>query len=280
MSTINNTDVFLIVRGTTNYKVTAADVASYSVLGGLPSQAGNSGKVLSTNGSGVLSWIVTGGTGTVTSVTGTLPITVATGTSTPVIAINAATTAATGSIQLATAAENAAGTDATKAVTPAFSVPKDASGMTGAALIPGGNDAARPTTPATGMTRYNSQSGTPVSMEYYDGAAWSGFGGGGSGSVQVWVNFNGTTIAPTIMASGNVSSITRNGTGDYTVNFITAQANSNYTIYGTGGNLGSTVSITSYRATAPTTGSCRMGSYNYTTNVLEDQAITSFCVIS
>jgi hypothetical protein len=116
-----------------------------------------------------------GGAGTVTNVTGTLPITVATGTTTPVIAINAATTAATGSVQLAASTDSAAGTSATLVSTPAFSVPKDAANMTGAALIPGGNDGARPSTPATGMLRYNSQGGTPVSMEYYNGAAWSGF---------------------------------------------------------------------------------------------------------
>ena len=96
-----------------------------------------------------------GGGGTVTGVTGTLPITVATGTTTPLIGINAATTAATGSIQLATAAENAAGTDATKAVTPAFSVPKDASGMTGAGILPSGTTAQQPGTLVTGMIRYN-----------------------------------------------------------------------------------------------------------------------------
>ena len=113
----------------------------------------------------------------VSAVTGTLPITVATGTSTPVIAINAATAAAAGSIEIATLAEAAAGTDATRASTPETAVPKDASGMAGAALIPGGNNAARPS-PVTGMFRYNNQSGTPVSLEYYDGAAWSAVGGG------------------------------------------------------------------------------------------------------
>ena len=44
---------------------------------------------------------------------------------------------------------------------------------------------------------------------------------------RAWVNFNGTgTVA--IRASGNVSSITDNGTGDYTVNFTTAMADANY----------------------------------------------------
>jgi len=44
---------------------------------------------------------------------------------------------------------------------------------------------------------------------------------------RAWVNFNGTgTVA--IRASGNVSSITDNGVGDYTVNFTTAMVDSNF----------------------------------------------------
>jgi hypothetical protein len=46
---------------------------------------------------------------------------------------------------------------------------------------------------------------------------------------RAWVNFNGTgTVA--IRASGNVSSITDNGTGDYTVNFTTAMPDANYSL--------------------------------------------------
>jgi hypothetical protein len=48
-----------------------------------------------------------------------------------------------------------------------------------------------------------------------------------SGLAKAWVNFNGTgTVA--IRASFNVSSITDNGTGDYTVNFTTALGDANY----------------------------------------------------
>jgi hypothetical protein len=57
---------------------------------------------------------------------------------------------------------------------------------------------------------------------------------------RAWVNFNGTgTVA--IRASGNVSSITDNGTGDYTVNFTTAMPDADYSITaaaGAGGNRG------------------------------------------
>ena len=46
---------------------------------------------------------------------------------------------------------------------------------------------------------------------------------------RAWVNFNGTgTVA--IRASGNVSSITDNGVGDYTVNFATAMVDANYAV--------------------------------------------------
>ncbi len=47
------------------------------------------------------------------------------------------------------------------------------------------------------------------------------------GSAAAWVNFNGTgTVA--IRASYNVSSITDNGTGDYTINFSVAMSDANY----------------------------------------------------
>lgn len=48
-------------------------------------------------------------------------------------------------------------------------------------------------------------------------------------SARAWVNFNGTgTVA--IRDSGNVSSITDNGTGNYTVNFTTAMPDANYAV--------------------------------------------------
>ena len=46
---------------------------------------------------------------------------------------------------------------------------------------------------------------------------------------KAWVNFDGTGV-PTIRDSYNVSSITDNGTGDYTVNFATPMSNANYSV--------------------------------------------------
>ena len=49
------------------------------------------------------------------------------------------------------------------------------------------------------------------------------------GLAKAWVNFNGQgTVA--IRASLNVSSITDNGTGDYTVNFTTPFIDTNYVV--------------------------------------------------
>ena len=49
----------------------------------------------------------------------------------------------------------------------------------------------------------------------------------GQQACKAWVNFNGTgTVA--IRAGYNVSSITDNGAGDYTVNFTTAMPDANY----------------------------------------------------
>jgi len=53
---------------------------------------------------------------------------------------------------------------------------------------------------------------------------------------RAWVNFNGTgTVA--IRASFNVSSITDNGTGDYTVNFTTALPDANFAAAGSAGGI-------------------------------------------
>jgi hypothetical protein len=51
------------------------------------------------------------------------------------------------------------------------------------------------------------------------------------GSAKAWANFNGTS-GVSIRASYNISSITRNTTGSYTVNFTNAFADANYAVCG------------------------------------------------
>ena len=54
---------------------------------------------------------------------------------------------------------------------------------------------------------------------------------------RAWVNFNGTgTVA--IRSSGNVSSITDNGAGNYTVNLTTAMTDANYCVVSNAVNAG------------------------------------------
>ena len=54
-------------------------------------------------------------------------------------------------------------------------------------------------------------------------------------SCRAWCNFNGTgTVA--IRASGNVSSITDNGVGNYLVNLATAMPDANFSTTGVSGN--------------------------------------------
>jgi hypothetical protein len=75
---------------------------------------------------------------------------------------------------------------------------------------------------------------------------------------RAWVNFDGTTTPPTIRASGNVSSVTKNGAGDYTVNFTTALPDVNYcSVGGPIGSLSSRFCFLTGSDDAPTTTSLR-----------------------
>jgi hypothetical protein len=108
---------------------------------------------------------------------------------------------------------------------------------------------------------------------------------GMTGIAKAWVNFqggNGNT-AGTINASFNVSSITVNGTGDYTVNFTTAMLSANYVTSGlvkegTGGGAGD-MYLTMYESTTnPATTSVRVNA-RYGTSTLYNVADVYVMVI-
>jgi hypothetical protein len=87
---------------------------------------------------------------------------------------------------------------------------------------------------------------------------------------RAWVNFNGTgTVA--IRASFNVSSITDNGTGDYTVNFTTAMPDANYIFA-----AGNTVAVSSVngvyhnQAQTKTTSAIRLIAYSYVASATDN----------
>jgi hypothetical protein len=70
---------------------------------------------------------------------------------------------------------------------------------------------------------------------------------------RAWVNFDGTTSPGTIRASGNVSSVTRNSTGDYNINFTTAMPDANYGTVATVATAGNVTVIRSGTTTYSTT---------------------------
>lgn len=97
---------------------------------------------------------------------------------------------------------------------------------------------------------------------------------------RAWVNFNGTgTVA--IRASYNVSSITDNGVGDYTVNFTNALPDADYAVGGassgaTSGIAGNfNVGITD--ANRLNTG-CRLNVYSTTNNPTDTLCVTAIFV--
>jgi hypothetical protein len=55
---------------------------------------------------------------------------------------------------------------------------------------------------------------------------------GMTGIAKAWVNFNGTSGTAVINSSFNISSITRNAAGRYTMNFTTVMANTGYAVTG------------------------------------------------
>ena len=83
---------------------------------------------------------------------------------------------------------------------------------------------------------------------------------------RAWVNFNGESVDGSnncaIRASGNVSSVLKNGTGDYTITFTTAMPDTNYATFVTIANYGTAAvhidSDTSYTPTLYSTTQVRV----------------------
>ena len=112
------------------------------------------------------------------------------------------------SLNIQTNAVNAISIDASQNVSFTGTITGDGSGLTG---LPAGY------TDADALSLLNASGSAPVY------------------AARAWVNFNGTgTVA--IRASGNVSSITDNGTGNYTVNFTTAMVDTNYSALANAGD--------------------------------------------
>jgi hypothetical protein len=94
---------------------------------------------------------------------------------------------------------------------------------------------------------------------------------------RAWVNFNGTSTVA-IRASGNVTSITDNGTGDYTVNLTTAMPDANYSISSLCGyNTGVTEAafVTLNTTTIPTTTAYRIKTRDTSSSLFDSTYVLS-----
>jgi hypothetical protein len=109
----------------------------------------------------------------------------------------------------------------------------------------------------------------------------SGYGSAATAyGCRAWVNFNGTgTVA--IRASGNVSSITDNGTGSYTVNFTTTMPDTNYCTVATS-NINATGStnrvVSAPYAASPTVSALGLSCTRADTVTLEDHAFINVAI--
>lgn len=95
---------------------------------------------------------------------------------------------------------------------------------------------------------------------------------------RAWCIFDGTltgTNVPT--ASGNITSVTRNGTGDYTINFTVAMIDTNYCVQITGGISGvrqNTWGMVASNLSAPTTTAVRIKTYDDVSSFVDETRVS------
>ena len=98
-------------------------------------------------------------------------------------------------------------------------------------------------------------------------------------AARAWVNFNGTGSNGTNMnlrGNGNVSTVYKNSTGDYTITFTTAMADANYALIGITSESGYGDSDVQIIAAGMLAGSCRINTGRY--NTLFDPAVVTIVV--
>ena len=101
------------------------------------------------------------------------------------------------------------------------------------------------------------------------------------GSAKAWVNFNGTgTVA--VRGAYNVSSITDNAIGDYTINFFTALGTANYCAVGMAQREAANdeVNLSIKQGVTPTTSALRIRAVTPSSNSAQDPLIACVAVFS
>ena len=100
---------------------------------------------------------------------------------------------------------------------------------------------------------------------------------------RAWVNFNGTgTVSTnqTIRASGNVTSVFKNATGDYTITFTTAMPDANFAVSGTAMVLSARgLLLTLNSSAAPTTTTVRIKTIQPNTTTADDPDYATVAII-
>lgn len=208
----------------------------------LPNADGTSGQSLTTNGSGALSW-------------STITPTIASRSDVDGVHTTGTVTSGSASLTVASATGIAQGMV-----------------VVGEGITPGTTVSTIVSTTVT----LSANAGATLSSDpvgFYDNTKALSPGSVGGQLCRAWVNFNGTSTVA-IRASFNVSSITDNGTGDYTVNFTTALADANYCAVS---NAGSDFLV----STAPsiiTTSSVRILCRNHQAGGFYDNSITTVAI--
>ena len=106
---------------------------------------------------------------------------------------------------------------------------------------------------------------------------------GMTGICKAWILYNGS--AATVTGSFNVGSVTKNGTGDYTLNFTTAMADVNYAVSGSTGssNPANMIAIksagTGSTATLKSTSQVEIIVGSTASGALTDNALTSVAIL-
>ncbi|MEY4863806.1 MAG: Rhizobium phage vB RleM [Pseudomonadota bacterium] len=97
---------------------------------------------------------------------------------------------------------------------------------------------------------------------------------------RAWVTFNGSNGS--IVASGNVSGVTRNGVGDYTITFSTAMPDANYAVSAIASRGASTtrgLGAEMHPTVANTASACRIRTFKVDTDPAVVDAATVHVVI-
>lgn len=116
-------------------------------------------------------------------------------------------------------------------------------------------------------------------IQFNDGTTQSTAAVSSAGSVKAWVNFVGSTAV--INGSSGVTSVTRNSTGDYTINLSVNMGTANWAIAGAGritSSGGSQYNMSNAVTQPLTATSGRILFYNNLSGGVDPTYVTSICV--